>query len=233
MMLVLLVLLLTGVSVAYPGLGGRCVRTGGSLAVPAPAPLTSATALRAAGPLAPLAPTSTPVWELTAIVLGVEVSSELEAVVTPTDQARLTALVTVMLTSVSRSVTVSLTYITGTLRSTTSPTLVVSAATFLPWGRLKEDSWLRFGRRCGDRWLLTAVVFRMIVQSELKTVVTPTDKIALTASMAVMLTPVTRSVTVSLSQTTGSVRCTTSPTSRIVPPCTPLPRPGFQGRWPG
>ena len=55
--IMLLVLLLTGVSVAYPGLGGRCVRTGGSLAVPAPAPLTSATALRAAGPLTPLAPT--------------------------------------------------------------------------------------------------------------------------------------------------------------------------------
>jgi len=126
------------------------VRTGGSLAVPAPAPLTSATALRAAGPLTPLAPTSTTVWELTAVVLGVEVSSELEAVVTPADQAGPAASVTVMLTSVSRSVTVSLTYITGTLRSTASPAVVVPAAALLSWGRLQEGSWMRFGRRRSD-----------------------------------------------------------------------------------
>jgi len=61
----------------------------------------------------------------------VEVSSELEAVVTPADEARPAASVTVMLTSVSRSVTVSLTYITGTLRSTASPALVVPAAALL------------------------------------------------------------------------------------------------------
>jgi len=79
-----------------------------------------------------------------------EVSSELEAVVAPTDEARPAASVAVMLTSVARPVTVSLADIAGTGGSTTPPALVVPAAAFLSWWRLQEDSRLRQGGRSAD-----------------------------------------------------------------------------------
>jgi len=77
---------------------------------------------------------------------------------------------------------------------------------------------LRFTR------LLTAVILLVIVLPELFTVIASTDKISLTASMAVMLTPVIRSVTVPLSLVTRLLGSTTPPASRIVPAGTSLTR---------
>ena len=65
------------------------MRTPGALAEPVPAPLPTATANRTATPGSPLAPASTAVRVFTAVVLGVEVGTELETVVTPTHQPSL------------------------------------------------------------------------------------------------------------------------------------------------
>ena len=70
----------------------------------------------------------------------------------------------------------------------------------------------------------------MIVKPELETIVTPTHEVSLTASVSVMLTPVTRPVTVSLSLTTRLLWSTAPPSSGIVPAGTPLARPRLQGR---
>ena len=80
----------------------------------------------------------------------------------------------------------------------------------------------------GDHWLLTAVIFRMVIFSELETVVTSTHQVSLAASVAIVLTSVPRSVTVSLSFVTGLVWGTTSP-AIVVPPRTPLTWPRLGG----
>ena len=61
----------------------------------------------------------------------------------------------------------------------------------------------------------------MIVKPELETIVTPTHEVSLTAGMSVMLTTVTRSVTVSLSLVTRLLWSTAPPTT-IIPAGTPL-----------
>ena len=107
------------------------MRTAGTLAVPVSGPPAHTTALAAGTELSPLAPASTAVRVFTAVVLGVEVGAELEAVVAPTHQSALAASVAVMLTSIVRSVTVSLANITGTLWGAASPPLVVPPAALL------------------------------------------------------------------------------------------------------
>ena len=108
------------------------MRTAGPLAEPVPGPAAQPTALAAGAELSPLAPASTAVRLLAAVVLRVEVGSELEAVVGAAHQASSAASVAVMLASVSRSVTVALPNITGTLRGAASLTVVVPSAAFLP-----------------------------------------------------------------------------------------------------
>ena len=76
-----------------------------------------------------------PVWSLAAVVLLVVVGPELLAVVSPTHQTSSTATVTVIDSSVSRTVTVTLSLTTGLLRSTTPPPVVVTAPTPLTRGR--------------------------------------------------------------------------------------------------
>ena len=66
----------------------------------------------------------------------------------------------------------------------------------------------------------------MIVMAKLFTVIASTDKISFTASMAIMLTSITRSVTVSLSLITGLLWSAASPPI-VVSPCTPLAWPGL------
>ena len=70
-------------------------------------------------------------------------------------------------------------------------------------------------------WLLTAVIFGMIIFSELEAVVAAALQVSLAASVAVMLASIARSVTVSLSFITGLLGSTTSPPT-VVPPRTPL-----------
>ena len=66
--------------------------------------------------------------------------SKLETVVTPTDQVSFTASMAVMLTSIIRSVTVSLSLVTRLLWSAASPPIVVSAGTPLAWPGLGRDT---------------------------------------------------------------------------------------------
>ena len=68
---------------------------------------------------------------------------------------------------------------------------------------------------------LTAVIFRMIKLPELETVVTATHEVFLAAGMAVMLTSISRSITVPLSLPTGLLGSTT-PATLVVPSCTSL-----------
>jgi len=68
---------------------------------------------------------------LAAVVLLVVVSSKLLAIVTPAHEVSLTARVSVIETSISRSVTVSLSFTTRLLWSTTSLPVVVTAPTSL------------------------------------------------------------------------------------------------------
>ena len=83
--------------------------------------------------------------------------------------------------------------------------------------------------RGGGHWdcgPLTAVIFRMVIFSKLETVVTSTNQVSFTASVSIMLTSITRSVTVSLSLVTGLLRGAASPPI-VVSPGTPLTWPGL------
>jgi len=73
---------------------------------------------------------------VTAVVLLMEIGSKLSAIVTPTHEVSLAALVTVMSTAVKRSVTVSLPQATGLLWSTAPPTVVVPSTASLAWDSL-------------------------------------------------------------------------------------------------
>jgi len=66
---------------------------------------------------------------LTAVVLLMVISSEFPAVVTPTHEISLTTSMTIIETSISRTVTVSLSLVTRLLWSTTSLPVVVTAPT--------------------------------------------------------------------------------------------------------
>ena len=89
----------------------------------------------------------------------------------------------------------------------------------------------RVGRRFWSRdigWFLTAVIFLVIIETELETVVAAAHQLSLAASMAVVLTSVSRTVTVSLSLPTGQLRSATSP-AIVIPPRTPLTWPWLGG----
>ena len=79
-------------------------------------------------------------WSLTAVIFGMIIFSELEAVVAAALQVSLAASVAVMLASIARSVTVSLSFITGLLGSTTSPPVVVPSCTSLTRSWLGRDT---------------------------------------------------------------------------------------------
>ena len=81
----------------------------------------------------------------------------------------------------------------------------------------------------GIGWSLTAVIFGMIIFSELKAVVAAALQVSLAASVAVMLTSITRSVTVSLSLPTGLLWRTAPLASRKVSPRTALPSCRLEG----
>ena len=205
------------------------MRTAGPLAEPVPGPAAQPTALAAGAELSPLAPASTAVRLLAAVVLRVEVGSELEAVVGAANQAGPAASVAVMLTSVVRPVTVSLADITGTLRSATPPVLVVPPAAFLALRRLQPDSWYDLGCWLGlnSGGFLTAVVLGVIVETKLEAVVGAAHQVSSTASVTIMGSPVIRSVTVSLPLLAGLL-WSAAPPPPVVPPGTSLARRGLQ-----
>ena len=68
---------------------------------------------------------------------------------------------------------------------------------------------------------LTAVVLLVVEMAKLLAVVTATHEVSLTAGMAVMLTSISRSITVPLSLPTGLLGSTT-PATLVVPSCTSL-----------
>ena len=70
-------------------------------------------------------------WLLTAVVLLVVVQTELLAVVGAAHQISSAAPVAVIVTAISRTVTVTLTLVTGGLRSAASPALEIAARTSL------------------------------------------------------------------------------------------------------
>ena len=76
--------------------------------------------------------------------------------------------------------------------------------------------------------LLAAVILRVIIKSELKTVVAATDQIAHTTVVTIVRAAVLGSVTVSLPLLTGLLWSATSPFT-VVPPGTPLTSWWIQG----
>ena len=155
------------------------MRTARTPAVSVSTPVPTTTGLAAGAPGPPGSPTSTAVWLLAAVVLRVEVGSELETVVGPAHQSSHAASVPIMLTSITRPVTVSLADITGTLRSATSPALVVPPTAFLTFRRLQPHSGYYWGGWLGlnSGGFLTAVVLLMIVEAKLATVVAPAHEV--------------------------------------------------------
>ena len=129
------------------------------------------------------------------------VGSELLAVVTPTNQSSSAAAVTVIDSSISGSITVSLALTTGLLGSTAPPPVVVTAPASLTRGRSQGSSGQDDWRRGLGKVLrtVTAVVLLVVISSELLAVVTPTHEVSLAASVSVMASSVSGSITVSLS----------------------------------
>ena len=136
-----------GLGVTDPLLSLSAVTTAGTLAVPVSLPLPSSTPRTARPELSPLTPacqrsllitrsgqvslTSTTAREFTAVVLLVEVGSELPAVVTATHEVPPTALVTVVSAAVKWSVAVALAQAAGLLGRAASPAVVVPATASL------------------------------------------------------------------------------------------------------
>ena len=235
-----------GLSVADPLLSLSAVTTAGTLAVPVSLPLPSSTPRTARPELSPLTPachtevitqvrsgqvslTSTTAREFTAVVLLVEVGSELFTVIAATHQTSPAAPVSVVSSAVSRAVTVALADITGTVRTAAPPALVIPPAALLAWRRLLPDPschhWSRGWRgrfRSGGR-PLAAVVLRVIVETKLEAVVGAAHQTSSTTSVSVMSSSVTRAVTVSLPLLARILRSAAPPPS-VVPPGAPLTR---------
>ena len=134
-----------------------------------------------------------PGWSLTAVVLLVIVSSELETVVTATHQVSSTPSMAIIDAAVQRSITVTLAFTTRGLWCATSPSVKVPATTSLVCWRLQGDPGPDDGGRslCSEAlWQVTAVIFRVVVQPELTTVVTPTHQLSLATLVAVVLSAV-------------------------------------------
>ena len=117
---------------------------------------------------------------LTAVILLVIVSSELETIVAAAHQVSSTPRMAIIDAAVQRSVTVTLAFTTGVFRCAASPPVIVPTPTSLVWPRLQwhpgtEDG----GRSLRGQGLrqVTAVVFRMIIQAELTTVVAPAHEV--------------------------------------------------------
>jgi len=148
------------------------------------------------------------------------VSSELLAVVTPAHQVTLAAPVTVIDAAVPRAVTVTLALTTGILRSAAPPPVIVpTSAPLSGWWSQRRPGYDHGGRGAGQiLGEITAVVLRVVVSSELLTVVAPTHQVTLAAPVSIINPAVQWAVTVSLPQAAGLLRCAASLTVEISPP---------------
>jgi len=160
-----------------------------------------------------------------------EVGTKLETVVRAAHKVSLAASMTVIDTSISRSITISLAFITGILWSTTSLAVVVSTRASLTCRRFQGNSWqwLR-SRSCGQESLrkVTTIILLVIVETKLLAVVAATHQISLTTLMSIISSSISRSIAVSLSVPTWVLWSTTSPTI-IIPTGTSLTLRRF--RW--
>jgi len=84
---------------------------------------------------------------LTAVILGMVVGSKLETVVGATDKVSLAASVSIIVTAITRTITVTLSLIAGVLRGAAPLSIVISASTSLACRRLQgntsRDQWKR------------------------------------------------------------------------------------------
>jgi len=161
---------------------------------------------------------------LTTIILGVEIMSKLFTIVAPAHQVSLAPFITIMLTSITRSITVSLSLITGILRCAASLAIIVPApASLASWRqqwypRLSHCHWIDILNCLGQ---VTAVILGMIICSKLETVVSPTHQVTSTTIMTIIGSSVKWSITITFSIATWLLWCATS-SVLVIPPRTPL-----------
>jgi len=161
---------------------------------------------------------------LTAVILGMVVSSKLETVVGATDEVSLAASVSIIVTAVSGTITVTLSLITGVLRGAASLAIVIPASTSLTCRWFKGHSSRDQGQRLRDSqglWKVTAVILFMEVCAKLLAVIAATHQVSLTATVTIISSSIQRSITVTLTISTWAL-WSTAPTSIEVTASTSL-----------
>jgi len=158
---------------------------------------------------------------LAAVILFVVVGAKLEAVVGATYQVPLATSMAVIVAAISGPITVTLTLVTGGLRSTAPPAVVIPTNTSLTCRRLQGYGGLNQGP-------LAAVILLVVVGAKLEAVVGATYQVSLAASVAVIAAAIPGPVTVTLTLVTGGLR-STAPLAIIIPPSTSLTCRRLQG----
>jgi len=157
---------------------------------------------------------------LTAVILGVVVGTKLETVVGPTHQISSAASVAVIVTSITRTITVSLTLVTRVLRSAASLSIIISPGTSLTCRRLQRHTSGDQGKRLRDSqslWKVAAVILLVEVCSELLAVVAAAHQVTLTAAVTIISSTVQRSVTVTLAISAGGLWSAAPATIEVTP----------------
>jgi len=155
---------------------------------------------------------------LTAVVLGVVVGAELEAVVAPADQVAPAAPVSVILAAVPGPVTVPLPLPTRGLRSAAPLAVEVSPSTSLTCRRLEGNPGRDLRQRLRSQEGLrkvAAIILWVIVCSKLLAVVASTHQFSLTSSVTIIGSPVQGPVTVSLAIAAGLLGGAATPTIEV------------------
>merc|ERR1711894_297394 len=148
------------------------------------------------------------------------VGSKLETVVGATDEVSLAASVSIIVATVPRTVTVTLSLIAGVLRGAAPLTIVISSSTSLTCRRIKGHSSRDQGQRLRDSqglWKITAVILFMEVCAELLAVVAATHQVSLTATVTIISSSIKRPITVPLTISTGALWSTTPTTVEVTP----------------
>jgi len=157
---------------------------------------------------------------LTAVILGMVVGTKLETVVGAADEITLAASVAVIVTSVTRTITVTLTLVTRVLRSAASLTVIISPGTSLTCRRLQRHTSGDQGKRLRDSqslWKVAAVILLVEVCSELLAVVAAAHQVTLTAAVTIISSTVQRSVTVTLAISAGGLWSAAPATIEVTP----------------
>jgi len=161
---------------------------------------------------------------LTAVILGMVVGSKLETVVGATDEVSLAASVSIIVATVPRTVTVTLSLIAGVLRGAAPLTIVIPASTSLTCRRLQGNTSRDQGQRLRDSqglWKVTAVILFMEVCAKLLAVVAATHQVSLTATVTIISSSIKRPITVTLTISTWAL-WSAAPTTIEVTPSTSL-----------